>query len=133
MERKVDVAIIGAGSAGLTAMSVVRRYTESFVLIDGGELGTTCARVGCMPSKALLYASEVLHLARHAKTWGLRIPKAGFDFAKVMGRKDRMIEDFAVYRRKQLANAKFKFIRSNARFVDPQMATRKYLGMMASS
>ncbi|MBI5041060.1 MAG: dihydrolipoyl dehydrogenase [Gammaproteobacteria bacterium] len=61
MERKVDVAIIGAGSAGLTATATVRRYTENFVLIDGGELGTTCARVGCMPSKAAIQVAEDLH------------------------------------------------------------------------
>lgn len=61
MERKVDVAIIGAGSAGLTATSTVRRYTDNFVLIDGGELGTTCARVGCMPSKAVIQVAEDLH------------------------------------------------------------------------
>jgi dihydrolipoamide dehydrogenase len=61
MERKVDVAIIGAGSAGLTATSTVRRYTENFVLIDGGELGTTCARVGCMPSKAVIQVGEDMH------------------------------------------------------------------------
>lgn len=61
MERTVDVAIIGAGSAGLTAMSTVRRYTDSFVLIDGGELGTTCARVGCMPSKVAIQVGEDMH------------------------------------------------------------------------
>lgn len=61
MERKVDVAIIGAGSAGLTATSTIRRYTDSFVLIDGGELGTTCARVGCMPSKVAIQVAEDLH------------------------------------------------------------------------
>lgn len=61
MERKVDVAIIGAGSAGLTATSTVRRYTDNFVLIDGGELGTTCSRVGCMPSKAIIQVAEDLH------------------------------------------------------------------------
>ncbi|MBI5462782.1 MAG: FAD-dependent oxidoreductase, partial [Gammaproteobacteria bacterium] len=60
MERKVDVAIIGAGSAGLTATATVRRYTENFVLVDGGELGTTCARVGCMPSKAAIQVAEDL-------------------------------------------------------------------------
>ena len=56
--REVDVAIIGAGSAGLFALSQVRRHTENFVLIDGGELGTTCARVGCMPSKVLIQVAE---------------------------------------------------------------------------
>lgn len=61
MEKHVDVAIIGAGSAGLYALSEVRKSTERFVLIDGGELGTTCARVGCMPSKAAIQVAEDFH------------------------------------------------------------------------
>ncbi|MDH5612913.1 MAG: dihydrolipoyl dehydrogenase [Gammaproteobacteria bacterium] len=58
MPREVDVAIIGAGSAGLFALSQVRRKTDNYVLIDGGELGTTCARVGCMPSKVLIQVAD---------------------------------------------------------------------------
>ncbi len=61
MTREVDVAIIGAGSAGLYALSQVKRFTDNFVLIDGGELGTTCARVGCMPSKAMIQVAEDFH------------------------------------------------------------------------
>ena len=61
MTREVEVAIIGAGSAGLYAMSQVKRFTDDFVLIDGGELGTTCARVGCMPSKVLIQIAEDFH------------------------------------------------------------------------
>ena len=58
MKHEVDVAIIGAGTAGLFALSQVRKVTESYVLINGGELGTTCARVGCMPSKAAIQVAE---------------------------------------------------------------------------
>lgn len=61
MSKEVDVAIIGAGSAGLFALSQVRKKTDSYVLIDGGELGTTCARVGCMPSKVLIQVAEDFH------------------------------------------------------------------------
>lgn len=61
MSREVDVAIIGAGSAGLYALGQVRRFTDNFVLIDGGELGTTCARVGCMPSKVMIQVAEDFH------------------------------------------------------------------------
>ena len=61
MTREVDVAIIGAGSAGLYAMSQVKRFTDNFLLIDGGELGTTCARVGCMPSKVLIQIADDFH------------------------------------------------------------------------
>ena len=115
-----DVAILGAGSGGFAAARTAAGAGLKTVVIEGGkEVGGLCILRGCMPSKALLYAAEVLHLARQAKTWGLRVPKTGFDFAKVMARKDRMIEDFASYRRKQLENAKFKFIRANARFTDP--------------
>lgn len=60
MERR-KVVIIGAGTAGLTALSQVRKRTDDFVLINDGPYGTTCARVGCMPSKALIEAANVFH------------------------------------------------------------------------
>ncbi len=53
-----DVAVIGAGSAGLTAFRELGRLGLSAALIDHGPLGTTCARVGCMPSKAVLHAGH---------------------------------------------------------------------------
>jgi len=61
MSREVDVAIIGAGSAGLFALSQVRKKTDNYVLIEGGELGTTCARVGCMPSKVIIQVADDYH------------------------------------------------------------------------
>jgi len=56
--KKVEVAIIGAGTAGLTARSTVARQTDSYAVIDPGPLGTLCARTGCMPSKALLHVAR---------------------------------------------------------------------------
>lgn len=61
VEKTVDVAIIGAGTSGLNALSQVRKTGKSFVLINGGDLGTTCARVGCMPSKAFIQIAEDYH------------------------------------------------------------------------
>ncbi len=61
MEKSVDVAIIGAGTAGLNAMSQARKAGKSFILINGGHWGTTCARVGCMPSKAFIQVAEDYH------------------------------------------------------------------------
>ncbi len=58
---EVDVAIIGSGTAGLNAMGQAKRARKSFVLINGGEPGTTCARVGCMPSKAIIQVAEDFH------------------------------------------------------------------------
>ena len=114
-----DVAVLGAGSAGYAAARTATAAGLKTIVIEGGrEVGGLCILRGCMPSKALLYAAEVLHLARNGKTWGLKPGTIGFDFKKVMARKAAMIEDFASYRRKQLESGKFEFIRANAKFLD---------------
>ena len=66
-----DVAIVGAGTAGLYALREVRRAGGSFVLIDQGPLGTTCARVGCMPSKVALHAGAMWAARGHAAAMGV--------------------------------------------------------------
>ena len=58
IDERVDVAIIGAGSAGLAAARAVRKVTDKFIVIQGGPPGTTCARVGCMPSKVLIQVAD---------------------------------------------------------------------------
>lgn len=60
---EIDVAILGAGTAGLGALREVKAAGKSFVLVERGELGTMCARVGCIPSKAVLHASELARVA----------------------------------------------------------------------
>jgi len=114
-----DVAVVGGGSAGFAAAHAAAAAGLNTVLVEGARaLGGLCILRGCMPSKALLYAAEVLHLARAAGTWGLRIPKAGFNFNAVMARKHAMVEDFARYRRHELNNGEFKLLRARARFLD---------------
>lgn len=60
-ELSVDIAIIGAGTVGMAAYREARKFTDSIVLIEGGPFGTTCARVGCMPSKLLIAPAEACH------------------------------------------------------------------------
>src|SRR5580765_7549911 len=112
-----DVAIIGGGSGGYAAARVAANAGLKTVVIEGGEeVGGLCILRGCMPTKALLYAAEVRHLVNHAQQWGIQPRDAGFDFGKVMARKDVLIKEFADYRHQQLRNGKFEFIRAKARF-----------------
>lgn len=70
--ERVDVAIVGAGTAGLAALREIRKRTDDFVLINAGSYGTTCARVGCMPSKALIAAANAFHARTRLDEFGIR-------------------------------------------------------------
>ncbi|HSW04206.1 dihydrolipoyl dehydrogenase [Aquabacterium sp.] len=84
--RQVDVAIIGAGTAGMGAYRAALAHTRSVVVVESGPYGTTCARVGCMPSKLLIAAAEAAHAAAHAGPFGIRVPSVTIDGAAVMQR-----------------------------------------------
>jgi dihydrolipoamide dehydrogenase len=83
--RKVEYAIIGSGTAGLGAYARIRLETDSFVMIQHGPYGTTCARVGCMPSKMLITAADHMHQITEASKFGIHAePKV--DDKKVFNR-----------------------------------------------
>ena len=67
----VDVAVIGGGTAGLGAYRAAKLSTPNVVMIEGGPYGTTCARVGCMPSKLLIAAAEAVHQIERAPGFGV--------------------------------------------------------------
>ncbi len=66
-----DVVILGAGTAGLAALREVRRHTENFILVNDGHYGSTCARVGCMPSKLLIEAANAFHMRSKLGEFGV--------------------------------------------------------------
>ena len=70
-QRAVDVAVIGAGTAGLAAYRAAAQLTDRVMMIEGGINGTTCARVGCMPSKLLIAAGDAAYHAEHAVPFGV--------------------------------------------------------------
>ncbi|MGB0134416.1 dihydrolipoyl dehydrogenase [Dokdonella sp.] len=84
--RKVDVAIIGAGSAGMSAYREVRKFTDSIALIEGGSFGTTCARVGCMPSKLLIAPADARHRMQALPEFGISAGAGEVDGVAVMRR-----------------------------------------------
>ncbi len=73
--RSVDVAIIGAGTAGLSARREVERRGRDYVLVEGGARGTTCARVGCIPSKLLIASADAAQAVREAGRFGIEVPE----------------------------------------------------------
>jgi dihydrolipoamide dehydrogenase len=91
----IDVAVIGSGSAGLPAFRAAKAAGASVVLIEGGAYGTTCARVGCMPSKLLIAAAEAAHAARNTAPFGVHVDGGvRIDGREVMARLKRERDRF---------------------------------------
>ena len=95
MDTPLDAIIIGAGSAGLAALREVRKQTEQFLIINDGPYGTTCARVGCMPSKVLIEAANAYHHRHTFGAFGITGSSAlAVDIPAVLRRVRRLRDDF---------------------------------------
>ena len=84
--HEVDIAIIGAGTAGMSAYHEARKKTDRVLLIEGGPFGTTCARVGCMPSKLLIAPADARHRLSALPAFGIHSDAGKVDGAAVMKR-----------------------------------------------
>ncbi len=114
-----DLAVIGGGSGGYAGVRTAVAAGLKAVVIEGGEeVGGLCILRGCMPTKALLHAAEVLHRVNHPDIWGIHAEDVSFNLKQVMARKTAMVREFADYREQQLGSGKFKFVRAMARFAD---------------
>ena len=98
-----DVAIIGAGTAGIAAERSARAAGARTFLIDERFAGTTCATVGCMPSKLLIAAAAAAHAVEQAHLFGVRAGRPTIDDAAVMRRVQSERDHFAASTRESLA------------------------------
>lgn len=120
----VDVLVIGAGTAGLNARRGAEAAGKTALLVDPGPFGTTCARIGCMPSKLLIAAADAAHRAREAAGFGVHVDGVRVDgaavFARVRAERDRfagfVVQDTLDH------EAAGRLLRGRARFVGPQQA-----------
>jgi dihydrolipoamide dehydrogenase len=94
-DRTCDVVIIGAGTAGLKAYKAATARGADTVIVERGPGGSTCTRVGCMPSKLLIAAARTAHQARHAEQFGVRTGTVEIDvpamWARVRRERDRFV------------------------------------------
>ncbi|MDN4036995.1 dihydrolipoyl dehydrogenase [Massilia sp. YIM B02443] len=93
-QLNVDVAVIGTGTAGMTAYRAARAQGARTVVIESGQYGTTCARVGCMPSKLLIAAAEAAHVMASSSPFGVHAGDVRVDGRAVMERVKRERDRF---------------------------------------
>ncbi len=93
-QRDVDLAVIGAGSAGFAAAIHAAEPGARVELIGSGTVGGTCVNVGCVPSKTLIRAAEAMHQAEAASRFaGLSGGARLDDWAALVAQKDALVEE----------------------------------------
>lgn len=90
-----DLVVLGGGSGGLNVATAAARVGAKVALIEKHKLGGECTHTACVPSKALIKASNLVHAIRTARDYGLRVGAPEVDFAAVMARVRRVVAGFA--------------------------------------
>ncbi len=85
-EQSYDVVVLGAGPGGYVAAIRAAQLGLKTAVVEREHLGGICLNWGCIPTKALLRSAEVLRNAKHAKSYGLKIPDASVDLDAVVKR-----------------------------------------------
>jgi dihydrolipoamide dehydrogenase len=120
MSEVLDVIIIGAGTAGLSALKEVKKRTSRFVVINDEPWGTVCARVGCMPSKLLIEAANAFHRRTSLAEFGITGDEhLAVDLPAVLRRVRRLRDDFVRGVIKVTADLGDRAISGRARLLGP--------------
>jgi pyruvate/2-oxoglutarate dehydrogenase complex dihydrolipoamide dehydrogenase (E3) component len=118
-DYNVDLCVIGAGAAGLSAAAGAAQLGLSVVLFEKGEMGGDCLNTGCVPSKALIAAAKAAHAMRHNERLGIANATPVVDWNKVRGHIDGVIETIApIDSQERFEGLGCIVIREHARFVD---------------
>lgn len=120
-QLSTDVAILGAGTAGLNARRAADKEGKTALMIDPGPYGTTCARVGCMPSKLLIAAAEAVHTAEQGHIFGFEAEPV-VDGRRVMDRVKRERDRFVGFVLESIDEhfEEGRLIRGRGRLIGPQ-------------
>lgn len=119
----MKIIIIGAGPGGYeTALLAAKRGVE-VVLIESAHVGGTCLNEGCIPTKTFCKNAEVLDSLREGETFGLTDLTFGFDFSKVIDRKNAVVEQLRSGVEGLLNNKLITLVRGKASFKDAHTVT----------
>ncbi|WP_297071000.1 FAD-dependent oxidoreductase [Thermococcus sp.] len=87
-----DFLIVDGGTAGFAAALKADELGVKTLMVNRGPIGGTCVNVGCVPTKYLLTALELKRRALFSPYPGLGFSVEGFDFAKLVEGKDRLVK-----------------------------------------
>ena len=90
-----NLVVIGAGAAGLVTSYIAAVVKAKVTLVEAHKMGGDCLNYGCVPSKALIKTATLVHQMRHSAHYGVARAEWTLDFAQVMDRVAKVIDDIA--------------------------------------
>ncbi|UCF38466.1 MAG: dihydrolipoyl dehydrogenase [Acidobacteriota bacterium] len=118
--HETDLVVIGGGPGGYAAAFHAAQLDLKVTLIDIRENpGGVCLNVGCIPSKALLHAAEILDEARHAEEIGLSFSAPKIDLDKLRSWKEKVVSQLTGGLGQLAKQHEIRYIQGSARFKDP--------------
>lgn len=116
-----DLLIIGSGGSAFSAAIEATSYGAKVAMVERGTIGGTCVNIGCVPSKNMLRAAEINHLATHNPFQGLNTSAGPVELAKLIDRKDELVGELRQHKYVDLIEEYgFDLIQGEARFVDEE-------------
>lgn len=127
MAKQYDLLVIGAGPGGYTAALKAAEFGMRVAVIERKTIGGTCVNRGCIPTKALLYASDMFHMMQNSDEFGVFTDFISFDFAKMQKYKDQAVAKYresiaAAFERKNVEIVYGKGILRRDRTVEVELA-----------
>ena len=123
---RFDIAVIGAGSGGLSVAAAAAQFGRKVVLFEKGEMGGECLNTGCVPSKALLAAAKHAQSTRDAARFGIAPVDPQVDFAAVMAHVRGAISAIAPHDSEaRFTGLGVTVVRAAARFTGPRTLEAK--------
>jgi dihydrolipoamide dehydrogenase len=113
-----DIAVIGAGPGGYPAAIRATQLGAKVAIIEKEKLGGTCLNWGCIPTKALIAAAETFEKIKHAERYGITVKDAAVDYAKMIGNKDKAVQQLRAGINSLLTANGVKQFTGTASFVD---------------
>lgn len=113
-----DYGIIGGGPAGYTTAIALAKKGYKVILFEKEQLGGTCLNRGCIPTKSLLYSSEVYRQISRASDFGLEIEVKSFDFSKIAEKRDKTVEKIRKSLELAVRNSGVQIVYKEAKAID---------------
>jgi len=120
-EENYDLVVVGSGPGGYVACVRAAQLGMKTACVEKEpRLGGVCLNVGCIPSKALLDSSEYFHLARERfAEHGVETGEVRLNLARMMARKDRVVEELTANVRKLLEGNRVEIVKGTGRLAGP--------------